>query len=155
MVKIPIILRLKKENYRKIARAQDIIIVELYKVFEKAVLHGGTAIWRCYNGSRFSEDVDVCIPRDMDKINNFFKNLEGIGFRIIKKRISNRSIFSNLEFDRINVRFEATFRKITGELKDYETVEGNLSAVYTLSPEDIIKEKVEAYLNRFKYSRNS
>lgn len=150
MVKTPIILRLNKENYRKTARAQDLIIKELYKVFERAVLHGGTAIWRCYNGNRFSEDVDVYIPRDLVKIDNLFENLKKKGFRIIKKKISGRSIFSNLEFDRINVRFEAIFRKLTGELKNYETAEGNLDVVYTLSPENIITEKVEAYLKRLK-----
>lgn len=150
MGKTPIILRLNKENYRKTARAQDLIIKELYKVFERAVLHGGTAIWRCYNGNRFSEDVDVYIPRDLVKIDNFFENLKKKGFRIIKKKISGRSIFSNLEFDRINVRFEAIFRKLTGELKNYETAEGNLDVVYTLSPENIITEKVEAYLKRLK-----
>ena len=41
--------RLKKAKYKDIARVQDIVIEELYKIFDRAVLHGGTAIWRCYN----------------------------------------------------------------------------------------------------------
>ena len=77
---IPLILRLKRTNHKRIAEAQDLIIKELYGVFDKAVLHGGTALWRCYNGNRFSEDIDVYIPREMKKINQLFKNFEKVGF---------------------------------------------------------------------------
>ncbi|MBM3309818.1 MAG: hypothetical protein FJY77_06125, partial [Candidatus Altiarchaeales archaeon] len=56
MTNIPLALRLKKQAHKKVAEAQDIIVRELYNVFDNAVLHGGTAIWRCYQGNRFSED---------------------------------------------------------------------------------------------------
>ena len=148
--KIPIVLRLKKESYRKIARAQDILVEELYKIFEKAVLHGGTAIWRCYQGNRFSEDVDVYISKNLDKINIFFDNLKKRGFYILKKKISDRSIYSNLEFNRINVRFEATFQHKKGILRDYETAEGEIITVRALTTEDFIREKIKTYLKRAK-----
>lgn len=150
MVKIPIILSLKKENYRKIARAQDILVEELYKVFERAILHGGTAIWRCYNGNRFSEDVDVYIPKNLAKINIFFDNLKKKGFLILKKKISDRSIYSNLEFNRTNVRFEATFQSKKSVLGDYETAEGEIITIRTLTTEDFIREKINTYLKRAK-----
>ena len=54
MNKIPLQVKLKRETHRRIASAQDLIVQEVYAVFERAVLHGGTAIWRCYNGKRFS-----------------------------------------------------------------------------------------------------
>ena len=56
---IPLILKLKKATHREIAKAQDLIVETLYEVFETAVFHGGTAIWRCYKGNRFSEDIDI------------------------------------------------------------------------------------------------
>jgi predicted nucleotidyltransferase component of viral defense system len=150
MVKIPIVLKLKKQSYREIARAQDTIIEELYKIFERAVLHGGTAIWRCYNGNRFSEDVDVYIPRNEKKIESYFDSLKKRGFIILKKKVSDRSIFSNLQLNNTVVRFEATFQTKKSVLREYETAPGELITIRTLTPEDIIKEKVEAYLKRAK-----
>ena len=147
---LPIILTLKKEFQKKIARAQDIIVEEMGKHFNQVVLHGGTAIWRCYNGNRFSEDVDVYISKDLNKINNFFETLKKRGFNLEKKKIGENSLYSNLKFENIYVRFEALFKVVKGELKEYETVEGNLITTRTLLPEELIKEKINAYLKRTK-----
>jgi len=147
---IPLNLRLKKIKQKEMADMQDLIIKELQKEFSNAVLHGGTAIWRCYNGNRFSEDIDVYMIKDMEKINNLFKNLERSGLIIEKKNISKNSIYSLLRLDRTAVRFEALFKIINGSLKEYETTDGNLITIRTLSPEELINEKINAYLNRFK-----
>jgi len=147
---IPLALKLRKASHREIAKAQDMIAEELYRVFENAVLHGGTAIWRCYQGNRFSEDIDAYIPRDKEKINLFFGNLERRGFVIEKKKIAENSVYSGMRIERTHVRFEATFRKIEGILKEYEKIDGNFITVYTLSPEELIKEKVSAYIKRLK-----
>jgi predicted nucleotidyltransferase component of viral defense system len=147
---LPLAVRLKRESHRKIASAQDIIVQELYSVFNNAVIHGGTAIWRCYKGNRFSEDIDVYIRRDIAEIGLLFSNLEKKGFGIEKKKIGENSIYSTLVMDRTPVRFEAVFKRKTGHLREYETVDGNLIAVYTLTPEEFLEEKVSAYLNRLK-----
>lgn len=147
---IPIILKLKKEIHKNIAGAQDIIVEEIYRVFNDAVLHGGTAIWRCYNGNRFSEDVDVYLTKDVKKLDLLFDNLKKQGFEIEKKKIGENSVYSKLKINRNEVRFEALFKKVSGSLKEYETAEGNLITVYTLTPEEFIKEKVAAYLKRNK-----
>lgn len=146
---IPLILRLKKMQHKDIARAQDIIMEELYKIIDNAVLHGGTAIWRCYHGNRFSEDIDVYLP-DNEKINIFFENLEKKGFIIEKKKITENSLYSNLKFDRTYIRFEALFKKVKSVLRDYETIDGNFITVSTLTQEELIREKINAYLNRNK-----
>jgi len=150
MVKIPLILRLKKESQKNVARAQDIVVDELFKVFNKAVLHGGTGIWRCYQGNRFSEDVDVYIPKDLEKLNQLFNNFMKNGFIIEKKRIRGKSLYSNLKFNDFFVKFEALFKIVEGELREYETIEGNLLTIRCLNVEDIIKEKISSYLNRLK-----
>lgn len=150
MVKIPIILKLKKEIQKNVAKAQDIIVEELFKVFDTAVLHGGTAIWRCYNGNRFSEDVDIYIPKDLDRLNLFFDNLIKKGFSIEKKKIGEKSLYSNLKINNYFLKFEALFKVIKGELKEYETIDGNSLTILCLSAEDIIKEKINAYSSRLK-----
>ena len=147
---IPLILKIKKENHKEIARAQDIIIEELYKIFDKAIIHGGTAIWRCYQGNRFSEDIDAYIEYNQEKIEVFFNSLTKIGFTLLKKKITNNSIYSNFRFNRVNVIFEAIFKRKESILKEYESYEGNFITIYTLTPEDLIEEKVNAYLSRFK-----
>lgn len=114
------------------------------------MLHSGTAIWRCYGGNRFSEDVDVYIAKDVKKLAKLFSMLEKMGFVVEKRKIGERSLYSTLRFNRTVVRFEAVFKAASGSLKEYETAEGNLLTVYTLKPEELIGEKVAAYLNRFK-----
>ena len=148
--KIPLAVRLKKESHRKIAAAQDLIVREVYALFRRPVLHGGTAIWRCYVGRRFSEDLDFYIPKESEKIAAVFVALEKVGFKVLKKKVSENSVYSELAFDRITVRFEATFQHIQGTLCDYENVDGTFLSIFSLTPESFIKEKIAAYLKRKK-----
>ncbi|MEK6871715.1 MAG: nucleotidyl transferase AbiEii/AbiGii toxin family protein [Nanoarchaeota archaeon] len=151
MAEIPPILKLRKQAQKDVASAQDKIVEEIFKVFGKtAVLHGGTCIWRCYKGNRFSEDVDVYIPKDLDKLNLIFENLKKLGFIIEKKKIGKNILHSSLKLSRTIVRFEAFFKEIKGELKEYEKIDGNVITIYTLIPEELILEKINAYQNRRK-----
>jgi len=147
---IPIDLKIRRVQHKEIARAQDFIVKVLVDVFDKAVLHGGTAIWRCYNGNRFSEDIDVYIPRDEEKIDVLFEKLEKQGFEVLKKKIGENSLFSSLRFGRTIVKFEALFKDVEGHLGEYEMVDGNLISVIRLSPEELVNEKINTYLNRLK-----
>lgn len=149
-MKIPIQLKLKKRVHQDIAYSQDIIMDEVYNFFPKAVLHGGNAIWRCYQGNRFSEDIDVYLS-EKEPLNNLFKSFEKKGFRIIKKRVKEDSLYSEMEFMRVNIRLEATFRKIKESIiKEYETSDGNLINVYTLDPLELVREKISACIKRRK-----
>jgi len=147
---IPLILRIKRKKHRELAGLQDILIENIYEILPETVLHGGTAIWRCYSGNRFSEDIDVYIERDVKKIEEFFKKLKELGFEIIKKKIKQNSLFSVLRFNTAEIRFEAVFKKVNSIIKEYETCDESLVNIYTLLPEDLIKEKVSAYISRRK-----
>ncbi len=147
---VPLNLKLRNKKDREVAFAQDIMVAELYKFFPEAVIHGGTGIWRCYNGNRFSEDVDVYIKRDERKIEEFFKSLETKGLKFIKKRLKENSLYSGWDFKGIEIKFEATFQNKKPFLKKYETAESFFINVYTLTPEDLVIEKVETYLKRRK-----
>lgn len=148
-MKIPIALKLRKGVHKQIAYAQDMMIEEVYKEFPKAVLHGGTAIWRCYNGNRFSEDIDLYINKNTTKIEQLFANLKRRGFSILRKKIKENSLFSALEFSRVEVRLEAIFKSSKYILKEYETADGLLVQVYSLEAEEMLKEKINAYLKRW------
>lgn len=143
-------LKLKKKSDKEIAIVQDIIVEELYKFLPDAIIHGGTALWRCYQGNRFSEDIDVYIKKDEKKIEEFFKSLESKGFKIIKKRVKEASLYSELSLNNVSVRFEATFQNKKPFFKRYETSESFFINVYSLTPEDLLIEKVETYIKRRK-----
>jgi predicted nucleotidyltransferase component of viral defense system len=148
--RIPLHSKIRRARHREIAMAQDIAMETFYPVFPRGVLHGGTAIWRCYSGNRFSEDIDVYVKRDLKKIEVFFETLGKRGFEVIKKRVKENALYSKLKFGEVEIRFEAIFKRVKGVLKEYETYEGNLLSVYTLDPETMIGEKVDAYLGRRK-----
>jgi predicted nucleotidyltransferase component of viral defense system len=150
MIKIPLQTKLKREIHRKIAYAQDLVIKEVYSIFDKAVLHGGTAIWRCYNGKRFSEYLDFYLSNDKKKLESLFENLNKAGFDIKKEKISENSVYAELELERVSVRLEATFQKIQGIICDYEMSDGNILSIYSLTPESFLLEKLDTYLKRFK-----
>ncbi|MBS3076707.1 nucleotidyl transferase AbiEii/AbiGii toxin family protein [Candidatus Pacearchaeota archaeon] len=147
---IPLILRLKKASHKEIAKAQDIIVSAVYEVLFDSVLHGGTCIWRCYRGNRFSEDVDMYIAKDKARVNLLFELFEKKGFEVERKKISENSIYSKLNYNGTQVRFEAIFKKSRGSLAEYESAEGNLLTVYALTAEELIIEKVSTYLKRRK-----
>lgn len=144
----PLHRRMRRETHRRVARLQDLVVETLYRVFPRAVLHGGIAIWRCYSGNRFSEDVDVYMKRDAERIDRFFGELKKTGFEVLKKRMTGNSLFSTLRFELTQVRFEALFKDVKGIIKEYETYEGILFNVFTLEPEVIVREKINAYLKR-------
>jgi len=142
----PLYMRMRRERHREIAKLQDIIVENMYRVFPRAVIHGGTAIWRCYSGNRFSEDVDAYIGKA--GTDRFFVELKRAGFEVLRKKATENALYSSLSLERTEVRFEALFRSIPGVVREYETCEGILWNVFTLSPEEMIREKVAAYLDR-------
>jgi len=150
MVAIPLELRLRRRAHKEIAAAQDLAVREVYRVFNDAVFHGGTAIWRCYGSNRFSEDLDFYLPRDPGRLDALFGSLVSAGFSVTKRKVTDNSLYSGLELGGISVRLEALFRKASGSLADYETADGNIITVYSLTPEELIAEKTSAYLGRRK-----
>lgn len=148
MTEIPIISKLKRENHKELAQAQDTMMEEIMNI-ENAVLHGGTAIWRCYDGERFSEYIDLYLesPKNVHLIFNAF---EKRGLIPIKKKVTETSVYSKFKYNRVIIRFEALFKKVDSIIVDYRMVDTNIMAIYSLSPEQLIIEKVAAYINRLK-----
>jgi len=148
--RVPLFYRIKRKNHAEIARLQDMVIEIIYRTMSRAVLHGGTAIWRCYSGSRFSDDIDMYLEKNEKAIENFFNELKSAGFSVSKREVGENSIYSVIELGGVTVRFEAVFKKVLGIVKEYETYEGMLMNVYTLLPEELILEKISAYEKRRK-----
>lgn len=148
-MRIPLYNRMRKNAHRDIATAQDLVVRELYNFLPKAVFHRGTAIWRCYGGNRFSEDIDLYIP-SREGVAALFSSLEKQGFRIMKQRVKENSLYSLAEFNRAQVRIEGIFAAKKGILRDYEMADGNIMTVYALGAEELLQEKIDACLKRKK-----
>lgn len=151
-MKLKIINKLRKKLHKDVALVQDMLMNVIYEVFPKAVLHGGTSIWRCYNGTRFSEDIDVYLNKeDLKKIDFFKQKIIQSRMEFKKFKKTENLIYSKIFFNGIEVRFEALFTNAKNKemiIKPYETIEGNYLNIFTLTAEDLIKEKVNAYLSR-------
>jgi predicted nucleotidyltransferase component of viral defense system len=147
---LPLIRKLKKKIHREIALAQDVLIQEVFRIFNSAILHGGTAVWRYYQSNRFSEDLDFYIsPKEKEKIEKFFEELKNLGFKILKRKLTKNALYSKLKYNEVEIRFEVLFKEIKNfTTKEYEMTDGTKIVVNTLSPEDLIKEKIEVYLDR-------
>ena len=146
--RIPLYRRIRRKRHAEIAMAQDIAVEIFYSAFPHGVLHGDTAIWRCYSGNRFSEDIDVYMGKNIERIDRFFEALKKRGFEVVKKRVKENALYSTLKFGGTEIRIEAIFKRVKGVIREYETYEGNLLNVYTLTPETMICEKIDAYLKR-------
>lgn len=153
MVILPIDKKLKKRIHKIVALAQDILVMEIYNNFPTTVIHGGTAIWRCYGSNRFSEDVDVYLPLTTKKENleNFLNNLKGKGFVVEKFKKTNNSIFAKFSYSDVIIRFEVVFKNIKNFItRTFEMNDGTSILVNTLQPEEMIKEKILTYVKRKK-----
>jgi predicted nucleotidyltransferase component of viral defense system len=152
MVILPIEKKLRKKIHKQVALAQDILILEVYNIFPKAIIHGGTAIWRCYGSNRFSEDVDFYFPLEVkEKLQVLTENLKKRGFIIEKFKRTNNTIFAKFSYLNTSIRLEAVFKKIKKYVtKNFEMSDGTFILVNTLSPEEMILEKISAYKKRKK-----
>jgi len=153
MVILPINKKLKKRTHKIVALAQDILVMEVYNSFSTAIIHGGTAIWRCYGSNRFSEDVDFYLPLVMKNTNTekFLENLKRKGFTVEKFKKTSNSIFAKFSYLGVIIRCEAVFKTIKNFItKPFEMSDGTSILVNTLQPEEIIKEKISAYFKRKK-----
>jgi len=149
-MKIPLIKRLKKESHRKLALAQDLIVEEIVEIIPRAVFHGGTCIWRCYEGKRFSEDLDFYFPNNKKLVEQLFKSLKNKGLEIKKKKITERSLYSELIYERTSIRLEATFQNKKSQIIDYEKANGIIISIHGLTIEQLINEKINTYFKRKK-----
>jgi len=154
MTILPLMHRLKKKIHRDVALAQDIMVIEIYNHFPGVVIHGGTAIWRCYGGGRFSEDVDVYLPKRFRKSENmkrFLDSLRSRGFEVKKFREREHSLFSVFSYLNTTISFEAVFENVNNSVtRSFEMADGTFITVRTLEAEDLIKEKIAAYAKRRK-----
>jgi predicted nucleotidyltransferase component of viral defense system len=155
-MKISIYNKLKKQLHRDMGYLQDEVTSMMTEILPDAILHGGTSIWRCYNGNRFSEDLDYYLPEIKEKNLETIirKEIEKRGLAINKYKETNNVIFSKITDNKVEIRLEiriimkndAVIKKAVA--REYEKIDGSTITIQTLSPEDLLIEKANAFTNR-------
>lgn len=140
--------KLLKGRLLRVGELQDTAMIELSQNFD-FVLHGGTAVWRVYQGKRFSFDVHIYC-RNTKEIAEHFSSLEGI--EVLKKKFTPSNVlYMRLKhIEEIELEASPFFKKIKPMEREFWLVDGGTMVVKTLSPEDIVNEKIEAYVSRRK-----
>jgi len=148
-MKIPLANRLKKRLHLEIAALQDEVVEIMYEIEKASVLHGGTAIWRCYGGNRFSEDLDFYADVKEGFREALEEKLKAHGFLLSKYKATENVIFAKVIADGVEVRLEINRKKsVRPVVREYERIDGTFMAVMTLSPEELLAEKTDAYGSR-------
>ncbi|MBI3587570.1 nucleotidyl transferase AbiEii/AbiGii toxin family protein [Candidatus Micrarchaeota archaeon] len=146
-MKLPIARRMRKKSQVDVAFLQDEIADILYSIEQRAVIHGGTAIWRCYDGKRFSEDLDFyAFGKDLGELP---AKAESRGIKVLKFRMTDNLLFAGFSDGEAEVRLEVDFAaRKAGALAPFERTDGSSMQVFSLTPEELIVEKIAAYRGR-------
>ncbi len=142
------------EEYRKKAILEDFLVDILYSEYSrKLTMHGGTAVWRCYGGERFSRDIDIYFKTD--SIEDFCKSLLDFlkqkGLAIKERGYFNQiNTFSVTVQTDTKVKLDINFDYAQGDEVDYLTVSGGKRLIIALTPEALLNEKINAYADKIK-----
>ncbi len=149
-ITLPLEKRVHKRLHRDIGRLQDELMEVLYQLDSGFVLHGGTCIWRCFGGGRFSEDIDLYLPALPE---GFWQKLAaavaGRGLQMAKYKRTENIIFAKVADGQTEVRAEIRFGvKIKAQATAYEKMDGSTMIVLAESAGQLIVEKADAYRSR-------
>ena len=146
-------MELQDADKKAKALLEDVLVDLLYSKYKDLVFHGGTAIWRCYGGNRFSRDLDFYFnaksksPGECNKeLSDFFKSREFS----LKKRSYNRDT-KTMQFlvqARGKMKVDINLGYKSGSPADYTRADGSKSTVLALTPIEILNEKIDAYSDK-------
>lgn len=141
---------LRKKEQVALARLQDSAVAALFETAPDIVMHGGTAIWRCYSGNRFSYDIDIYADEpQMKKILWYLTwALSKRGIKMDYPPLSGRTIFAHDNFSTVKMEAMVPPPKLKGTQREFELVNGTKSIINTLSIDKFIEEKIMTYEKR-------
>jgi predicted nucleotidyltransferase component of viral defense system len=133
------------------AKLEDALVELLYGKYMGLVLHGGTSIWRCYGGNRFSRDLDfyLAAKTSEDKM-RYYKELSNFlrefGFRMKERGYENATDTMHfLVESNTKMKVDINFKYKKGRESDYTKIDGSKIVVLSLSPLELLNEKIAAY----------
>jgi predicted nucleotidyltransferase component of viral defense system len=148
-------LDIRDESQLEKAKLEDTLIQVLYDSYPDLVFHGGTAIWRCYSGNRFSRDIDFYYKggsKDSGQCyKEFSKFFKDSGFPVKSSNYDNKTKTMHFIVE-TNTKMKADinldYKK--GKPTEYTKVDGSKIIVLALTPEELLGEKIETYLSKLE-----
>lgn len=135
----------------EIAKMQDTLVTMIYDYVQPdAIMHGGTAIWRCYGGGRFSEDIDIYVDNTFEK--RLYPELRKRNIEVVWKD-EDLPLHMKLSDGSTQVLLEASIGRYESSSTQYIRADGSSITVTTLSPTELLARKIEAYEGR-RYIRD-
>ena len=149
-MKLPLDKRLKKRAHLQIGRLQDEVMEVLFSLDPRFVFHGGTCIWRCYSSSRFSEDLDLYLPKLPEGFRaSLSAALLSRGLALSKFKQTDNLVFCRISGPDAEVRVEINFSKSPPSAPvPYEKMDGSSMIVNAVPRPELVIEKANAYLGR-------
>ena len=146
---IPLEKRLRKRLHVEVGRLQDEVMEAAYALDGSLVFHGGTAIWRCFSGNRFSEDLDLYSSHPGRIADGLGETLSSRALTLSRLKRTENLIFAKITNGEVEVRLEInTSVRKKGVATRYEKMNGSHMDVLCLAPEELVAEKASAYKNR-------
>lgn len=105
-MKITLFNKLRKQQHKDIAILQDELVEIVYSIFPDIVFHGGTSIWRCFQGNRFSEDIDLYYYETPNFENKLKQAILDNNLNLLKFKKTENVIFSKIANSKVEVRLE-------------------------------------------------
>lgn len=150
-MQIPLEKRLKKRSHREIGYLQDEVLELVYSVQPNAVLHGGTEIWRCFGGTRFSDDIDLYFETmPVDFRARFSEKLASRGLKLGKFKLTANTAYCTVSNGQeIQVQIHVGKPPASCAI-GYGRMDGTPLTVFGVPPDELILEKAQTYLDRKK-----
>ena len=150
---LPISNRLKKRAQRDVATLEDVFIKIIYDIDNTAEIHGGTVVWRCFGGRRFSKDIDVYLQSrdELETLKSKIKETtERYGAKMLKFKDTGNLIFAEFILGDIYSEIDINYKSYYKEYitRNYENVDGSFYEILIPPPEKLLLEKIEAYKDR-------
>lgn len=133
------------------ARLEDVLVELLYSKYTGLVFHGGTSIWRCYGGNRFSRDIDFYLQAKTQKekmryYKEFLEFFKESGFSIKEKGYENATDTMHfLVESTTKMKIDINFKYKNGKEIDYIKIDDSKIVVLSLDPVELLNEKITAY----------
>jgi predicted nucleotidyltransferase component of viral defense system len=141
------------------AKMEDTLVALMYSQYDDLVFHGGSSIWRCYGGNRFSRDLDFYLNAATSKektlhykaLSDFLKES---GF-LMKERGYEKSTDTMhflVESD-TKMKIDIDFKYKKGTKAEYTKIDNSKIIVLALSPTELLNEKIDAYNDKLESAK--
>jgi len=137
------------------AKMEDLLMDLLYEEYGDLVFHGGTCIWRCYGGNRFSKDIDFYYKAGKADYSATYRSFidffqrKGLVIKVSKHNNKTNTMQFIVEgASKMKVDVNLDYR--SGSPAEYTRTDGSKIVVSALLPGELLGEKMDAYDDKMR-----